>query len=176
MFSVSIWLIPEKNQEEQLQKTINDLALTYNAFPFIPHITAYHLVEPPSLDKIKSVIEEQVRKTIPFSLNLEKLAHSTQFTKTLYAQYKISPVLEALYNNLKRCFYPTNQYELSPHLSLIYKNGMSDEDKSYELERLTVPDKLNIDRLMVITRDGEHITKDADVLDWKTESTLLLKS
>jgi len=37
-FDISLWLIPKKEQEKQIEKTINSLTIKYSVFSFIPHI------------------------------------------------------------------------------------------------------------------------------------------
>lgn len=164
--TVSIWLVPQKDQEIQLQNTINYLSKRYHAFSFVPHITAYRLDNVRSLDSIINLTGEIAQQSRAVSLDLENIFYSNIFTKTLYAQYKISPALQKLYNKFKEELYKTSPHEINPHLSLIYKNNMADKDKIKEMQDITVPEKLILDRLMVVTRNGS-IKSEKDVLDWK---------
>lgn len=176
MQSASIWLIPRKDQEQKLQEIINNLAISHHTSPYVPHITLYHLIEVTSLEKVIAILREKAKKERAFSLDLDKITHSNQFTNTLYAQYAISIPLQKFYENFKKEFLPTQPFELNSHLSLIYKNDMSEKDKLNEIERLRVPQKLILDRLMVITRDGDYITKELDVLEWEIVCSIELPS
>jgi hypothetical protein len=149
-----------------LQKTIDDLARRYGTFSFVPHITLYHLGTSLPLHEVLPVIKQCSEDIRPFHLDLEGLFHSDQFTKTLYARYHISNPLQELYDGLIKPF-SIHPYELAPHLSLIYKNGMDDDLKKREEKKIKVPLQLRLDRIMVITKKGDTIAKEKDVLEWK---------
>ncbi len=165
MQDISIWLIPEKKQESDLQKTINDLARQYETYPFVPHITLYHLKNSMPLHEILPVIKTCSKNVRPFYLDLEGLFHSDQFTKTLYARYRISGALQSLFDKLKKPF-SVQPYELAPHLSLIYKNDMNEDRKKQEEKRIKIPTRLLLDRVMIISKEGGPIVKEKDVLEW----------
>lgn len=167
MKDISIWLIPREGQREILQETINSMAKKYHAYTFIPHVTAYHLGTGDSLKDVISVIKNVSTKTKPITLKLKGIFYSEQFTKSLYAQYEISPNLQNLYNDFKSNFYSLAPYELNPHLSLIYKNNMNNEDKLKEINKLKLKPNLILDRIMVITKNGGSIITEKDILDWK---------
>lgn len=175
MLDISIWLIPHKEQENELQTIINSLALTYQAFSFLPHITAYYLGNKMRVDKVITDIQEATKDIKPFTLTLDKISYSEQFTKTLFAEYLISPEFLSLYTKLKEKFYSFYPYELNPHLSLIYKNNMEEKDKLKVIKRLKIPQQLTVDRVMVITKEGSTITKEKDVLNWHVVFELRLK-
>jgi len=166
MQDISIWLIPEKKQADSLQKIINDLATRYGAYFFLPHITCYHLNNSLPLNQITPIIERVAKECPSITLDLEGLFYSDQFTKTFFARYRISPFLQLLYEKLRKSF-SSHPYNLTPHLSLIYKNNMSEEDKQKEKARIHIPQQLLLDRLMIITEKGGPISQEKDVLDWK---------
>lgn len=164
--TISIWLVSQENQEVQLRKIINDLASRYGAFSFVPHITAYHFDNVRDLNEVMNQTKEIAGQSLPFSLDLESVSYSDIFTKTLYAQYKINSHLKNLYEQFRKRFFDQFPYEINPHLSLIYKNNMSEIDKKKEINRILVPKQINLDRLIMIARDGS-IKQEKDVLDWK---------
>ena len=49
------------------------------------------------------------------------LDYSDKFTKTLFVQFEPNPELARLSSDLRRASAIQNDYELNPHLSLIYK-------------------------------------------------------
>jgi hypothetical protein len=174
MTDISLWLVPEKEQRDSLQTIINSLANKYHAFPFIPHITAYHWGTSTKLSTVISISQEIAQRTKPLVLNLDTISYSTQFTKTLFAKYHISPEFQVLYDEFHNKFYSIYPYDLNPHLSLIYKNNMNEENKKKEIERLHIPQQLTLDRIMIITREGSDITQEKDVTDWNVALDLLL--
>ncbi|MBI4974018.1 2'-5' RNA ligase family protein [Candidatus Roizmanbacteria bacterium] len=173
MQDISIWLIPEKKQEDSLQKTINDLATQYGTYSFVPHITPYHLENSLPLSQVITVIERVASEPHSITLDLEGIFYSEQFTKTFYARYRISPVLQSLYEKLQISF-SIHPYQLVPHLSLIYKNNMKEEDKLKEKARIQIPRRLTLDRLMIITKKGGPISQEKDVLDWRVVKEIKL--
>lgn len=64
-------------------------------------------------------------------------------------------------------------YHLNPHLSLIYKNQMKDEDKVKERNKLLplIP-KIIFDKLALITREKGSIKNEEDVLEWREKLTI----
>lgn len=174
MLSVSIWLIPQKDQEVGLRKIIDNLSSRYDSFSFIPHITIYHVNEAQNLSEILTLAEKISQNAKVFAVNLEKVSYSDMFTKTLYAQYEISPDLQSIYEDFKKELSDQSPYEINPHLSLIYKNNMDSSDKNKEIKNITAPKKLILDRIAVITRGGS-IEKEKDVLEWKSAAEFNLK-
>ena len=167
MQDISIWFIPEKKQKDSLQKTIVDLARQYEAHPFLPHITLYHLSHSSiQLSDVVKVITKTAKISYPLTLDFDGLYYSEQFAKTLFARYHISPALQSLHERLQKSF-SAHLYQLVPHLSLIYKNNMNKEDKNIEQKRIHVPEKLCLDRIVIITKEGGPITKEKDVLEWR---------
>jgi 2'-5' RNA ligase len=172
-FSISIWLVPEEDQEKQLREIINDLSVRYNAFPFIPHITAYRLDLVSDLNDLTAKVEKIARSTKILSLDFDKIGYSDVFTKTLYAQYKISQELRELHSEFKNAFSGYPVYDINPHLSLLYKNNMDNNDKLKEIQTIGVPGKIILNRIMIIVREKE-ISQEKDVLDWRNMGTYAL--
>jgi len=174
MIDISIWLIPQKKQKDDLQIIINTLAEKYQTFPFLPHITAYWLGESTSLPKAIATVQPIIKDARPLKVTLDEISYSDEFIKTLFARYQISPALQSLYKKLKEAFYDVQPYELIPHLSLIYKNNMREEDKLREMKQIKVPKQLILDKVALITKNGSKIGKEKDVLDWRVGYELQL--
>jgi len=172
-FSVSIWLVPEENQEKQLREIINNLSSRYNTFPFIPHITAYHLDSVPDLNDLTAKVEEIAQSARVLSLDFDKIDYSDVFTKTLYIRYKVSQELRVLHSKFKKAFSDYPPYEINPHLSLIYKNNMNNNDKLKEIQAIGVSGRIILNRIMIIVREKE-IVQERDVLDWRSMGTYAL--
>ncbi|MCS6956535.1 MAG: hypothetical protein NZM02_01660 [Patescibacteria group bacterium] len=169
----SFWLIPEKNQKKFFQKIIDNLAQKYSSCSFIPHLTIYYI--PPQNKKnleiktILKILKENFNSEEKINLQFSHLDFSDIFTKTLYCQMKTNQQLINLYDKFKKFFGNYSDYQLNPHLSLIYKNNMNVEDKKKEIKKLNslIPKTIIFDKLSLIIRDKGHIKKETDVLDWK---------
>lgn len=172
---ISILLVPVKQQEDRIRKIIDSLAAKYQAFPFIPHITIFYLGETTILNDCINFIDKELCNTRPIQLELTNIAYSDVFTKTLFANYQQNAPLLTLHQKLSKRFKHIRDYQLAPHLSLIYKNNMPDEDKQKEILNLSLPKKLILDRIIVITKENGTIVKEEDVLEWKVAHSLSFK-
>jgi 2'-5' RNA ligase len=173
--NISLVLVPIKEQEEKLRKVVDSLAKKYQAYPFIPHITIFYLGTTTLLNEVVSFIDKELSQTRPIDVELKNISYSDVFTKTLFANYQSNTHLIELYNKLSSKFKHINDYQLAPHLSLIYKNRMQDKDKEKEILKLALPKILTLDRLMVITKENGSIAKEEDVLEWKIAHTMSFK-
>jgi len=163
--NVSIWLIPEEKQEKQLQKIIDNLAGKYRTFSYIPHVTVYAL-ESDDVDKVIKISERTARNTRQLHIVFKMLSYSEVFNKTIFAQYKINPALQKIYDEFRMAFPNPPVYEINPHLSLIYKQNMTSGEKLNEITKIEVPQTLILNRLMIVTRNGS-IAKEKDALGWQ---------
>lgn len=173
--NISLILVPAKEQEIKIRESINLLAHKYHSYPFVPHITVYHFGTTSLLDEITNFIDTKLTDIHPFSLEMDKIDYSDVFTKTLFATYKINSSLSHLYDTFHNQFKIISDYALTPHLSMIYKNGMKNKDKEREIAGLNLPKKLIIDRLYVITKISGSIKEEKDILLWNTAHKITFK-
>ena len=165
---ISLILVPIQKQENQIRKTVDLLAEKYHSYPFVPHITVYHFGTTSLLNELIQFIDTSLDSIHPFDLELDNICYSDKFTKTLYANYKINTPLTHLYTIFHDKYKNIHNYHLAPHLSLIYKNNMKNEDKEKEIAALSVPKYLTIDKLSIITKENGSIVKEEDILQWNT--------
>lgn len=118
---VSFWLIPSKEDKEFFQKIINTLAQKYDAPTFTPHVTIYSgecaLDESPA-----ELIEKATQKVQSFSLKVDRLLYTDEFTKTVFVQFHPSPILSKISETLRCNSKKPSEFALNPHLSLIYQH------------------------------------------------------
>lgn len=166
---MSIWLIPREDQLNFFRKIINDLAHKYNTCSFAPHVTLYSFNNNFNKEEIITGLNNYFLNEKRISLEFDGIKYSDLFTKTLYCQLKMNEQIESLYQKTKKIFLKFGDYQLNPHLSLIYKNNMSVDDKQKEIKKLTsfIPRRIIFDKLALIIRDKGPIKKEEDVLDWR---------
>lgn len=124
---VSFWLLPAEADRVFFQETINTLAHVYDAPVFTPHVTIYSGVCTPNEDP-DDVIAQATQGVQGFSLHVDKILHTEEFTKTVFVQMFPSMILSNMAEMIRRrCSRPSG-YVLNPHLSLIYKR-MSEKKK-----------------------------------------------
>jgi 2'-5' RNA ligase len=163
---VSVWLVPEESQLRGLQKTVDELAEKYGACSFVPHLTLYHLGTDVEVSEVLRVLGGVLGRAEKVRVTAMEVGFSDNFTQTLFVRYEAGEEMRRLYERLKEEWGEVHDYELNPHLSLIYSTKMSEEEKQLEAGRVEYPE-LEMDRVVVIVREGGAIEKEVDVADWK---------
>lgn len=116
---VAYWLIPAKAARNFFAATIAELATRFDAPVFEPHMTIYAARE--SDDIPGKVLSHALRNCNPFPLSIRNIQASDEFTKTVFVQFEPSPLLSKLTRALQKASALHDEYQLNPHLSLIYK-------------------------------------------------------
>lgn len=162
----SVNLIPSDRDIEVISPVIEDLAEKYSSVSFLPHITIWGNIVAPL-----SVVEKAARPVIegikPFIVEVEGLGYSERWSKTLFAQIKPNEMLDEIHRRLGERLRVYSDFNLNPHLSLIYKRGMTEEEKLRETTRILIPDHINLDRI-AITVPGDPIAKWENLSAWRT--------
>jgi 2'-5' RNA ligase len=134
---VSFWLIPSEEDRGFFQAIRDTFSLEYKAPAFTPHVTIYSGEYAPD-ESPAELIEKVTQEVQPFSLKVDKLLYTDEFTKTLFVQFQSSETLSKISQNLQFSSKNSSNFELNPHLSLIYKQ-MSEETKKNLTTSLTLP-------------------------------------
>jgi len=133
---VTYWLCPAEPERGQFAKVISELARRFNAPVFEPHVTIY--VTSAAQEKPAAILEKTLKGRRPYRLGIRGLDFSDKFTKTLFVQFAPDVALADLSEDLRRASATRNDYELNPHLSLIYKE-MDHETKRRLATSITLP-------------------------------------
>jgi hypothetical protein len=88
----------------------------------------------------KEVLNGALATCEPFHLSVRDIECSNEFTKTVFVQFEPSQSLSRLSNAFKQASATHDEYELNPHLSLIYKK-MAPEVKSKVAASVRLPFK-----------------------------------
>ena len=123
---ITYWLCPVEPARSELASIIRDLAQRFGAPVFEPHVTIYSADA--ANEKPEIALERIVNSCRQYALSIRGLAFSEEFTKTLYVQFAPDAALAQLTEDLRRASASPSDYELNPHLSLIYKK-MDQETK-----------------------------------------------
>jgi hypothetical protein len=133
---ITYWLCPAEPARSHFAALISDLAARFDAPVFEPHITIYVTKaerEPPG-----EVLGSVVPKREPYRLSVVGLDYSAKFTQTLFVRFAAHGQLTRLSEDLRRASAAQSDYELNPHLSLLYKT-MDRETKSELAGAITLP-------------------------------------
>ena len=133
---VAYWLCPAEPAQSYFAASIGDLAARYDAPAFEPHLTIYVTkAERETPERVLSKVAQRRRR---YQLPIRGLDYSDKFTKTLFIQFAPNKELTRFSEDLRRASVSQNDYELNPHLSLIYKE-MDQETKGQLAASITLP-------------------------------------
>lgn len=162
----AIWFTFEKNDEMYLSNIIEKLGKKHDAPIFLPHITAYGLVDA-KLDELRRIVSESIRGEIIFGVEKKAIAHSDDFWKTIFIEINDNEHLVRINKRLKKSLKIFSSYEFKPHVSLIYKK-MSSKQRQKIIESFDIKNSFVING-MCIQEFSEDISK------WKIVSEYELK-
>ena len=113
------WLIPTEPAYCSFKGIINDLAGRYHAPVFEPHVTIH--AGAADADAASRALGDAVRECTQITLNPTRIDQSEEFTKTLFVEFAMTAELRQLNELMRNTAHASSQYELKPHLSLLYK-------------------------------------------------------
>jgi Cyclic phosphodiesterase-like protein len=116
--SVAYWLIPAEPMHRFLAATIAELAVRFDAPLFEPHLTIY--ATRMEDDDPAEVLTRVLSNCNSFPLSVCDIQDSDEFVRTLFLRFEPSPKLAKLSRKLQQASALHDEYELNPHLSLIY--------------------------------------------------------
>jgi 2'-5' RNA ligase len=117
---IAYWLIPSESARNFFQRIINNIARRCDAPVFEPHVTIH--VGADRADAAKNALGVAARECKPIALKTLGIDQSDEFIKTLFVQFAMRPELSKISGIVREAADDSSQYELKPHLSLLYKN------------------------------------------------------
>jgi 2'-5' RNA ligase len=165
---IAYWLIPAEPAYRFFQRLIEDLARRNDAPRFEPHVTIHVGANHP--DAAEKALSETARECQPIKLKALEIGQSDEFIKTLFVQFAPNRKLRRLHEIIRNAAQDSSDYELNPHLSLLYKN-MRATARPELAESIKVPfsevifDSLKAVRCISPTRSR------ADVEAWQVMAT-----
>jgi 2'-5' RNA ligase len=161
---LTYWLIPAEPARSHFRSLIQNLARRFDAPVFEPHVTL--CVTEPGNEDPAEVLRETFRNINPPSLFITTINYSDEFTKTLFVEFRPDESLVSLNEKLRACSASQPEYQLNPHLSLIYKT-MSRETKMELANSLRLPfDEVRFDSAKALISPA-RIEARADVEAWR---------
>ena len=169
---IAYWLVPSEPAHSFFQGIINDFARRYDAPVFEPHVTVY--VGADRADAAENALEEAARKCKLTALTTIGIDQSDKFIKTLFVRFAMTARLGKINGIIRHAANDSSQYELKPHLSLLYKN-LPAATRSELAVSITVPfstiafDSIQAIRCVSPTQTG------ADVEAWELIASRILR-
>ena len=133
---IAYWLIPTEPVHSFFQGIVNDLARRYDAPVFEPHVTVH--VAANRAEAGQQALAGATRECTPITLKPVGIDHSDEFIKTLFVQFELSKELQEINAIIRRAARDSSQYELQPHLSLLY-NKMAAATRGELAASITLP-------------------------------------
>ena len=133
--AIAYWLIPAGPARSFFKAMIVDLARQYSAPVFEPHMTIY--VGSDRADA-EEVIVEAARGCGPIKVKVLGVDHSGEFIKTLFVPFALNRRLQRLNEIIRSTAQDSSDYQLKPHLSLLYKK-MSMQGRRLLTRSIEVP-------------------------------------
>ena len=162
---VAFWLVPTQDERDFFAALIDLLAVRFDAPCFEPHVTLFGGTDITAEQAIHAL--EQLPRMKPIKLFVDSLEFSEKFTKTLYVQFDVSPEANRLTETIRKASGSASEYQLNPHLSLVYKK-LPQREKAEVADSLEMPfEVVTFDAVKVITGPAE-ISGREDVEAWKT--------
>ena len=154
------------------QEIINDLARRYDAPVFEPHVTVH--VGTDQTDAAQKALREAARQCKLIRLTPFGVDQSDEFIKTVFVQFVVSTELRQINDTIRAAANDSAQYELRPHLSLLYKE-LPATIRGELADSITVPfpevpfESLQAIRCVSPTKTG------ADVKEWELIASRMLQ-
>ncbi len=117
---VAFWLVPRFQEREILQSLIAELARRFSAPVFLPHVTVYSCRRTPGQREL-AVMAALAGSCRPVAARPAGLACTGRLTQALFARLKDTPEISGLSRALHAGVPLPSDYELVPHLSLLYQ-------------------------------------------------------
>ena len=169
---IAYWLIPSGPAHTFFQRIIIDLAGRYDAPAFEPHVTVH--VGADQADAAETALEYAARECKLTTLTPLGIDKSDEFIKTLFVRFSMNAELRHINGIIRQGANDSSQYELKPHLSLLYKN-LAAAIRRELAASITVPfSEISFDSLQAI-RCVSPTQNRADVESWEMLASRMLR-
>ena len=161
---IAYWLIPSEPAHSFFQRMINDLARRCDAPVFEPHVTIH--VGADRADASRNALGAAARECKLIGLTPLGIDQSDEFIKTLFVQFAMSAELSKINGIMREAANDSSQYELKPHLSLLYKN-LAAATRREQAASINVPlSEVTFDRIRAV-RCVSPTDSRADIEAWR---------
>jgi len=152
----AVWFVFDKENNKYLSDIIKHLSIKYHSSNFIPHITAYGLVDV-ELDVMDKIVANSMKNEKSFIVEKTNISYSDDFWKTLFIEIYPNDQLTIISKRLTKSLMSFGKYELKPHVSLVYKE-MNLNEKKKLVKTLNIKNSFKISG-MCIVQFSEDIEK-----------------
>ena len=161
---LAYWLVPAEPARSSFQSLINDLAQRHNAPVFEPHVTVH--VGASCTSAVDGVLSKVAQGFEQIVLQALEVRGSSEFIKTLFVQFAMNKQLQQLNQSIRARARDFSDYQLNPHLSLLYQR-ISIQERRVLARSIEIPfSELTFDSLKAV-RCISPTRNRADVEAWR---------
>jgi|SRR5438067_1506395 len=165
-YAIAYWSMPAGAARKFFDRTIRELARRFDAPPFEPHLTLF--VAPEASRGAGEVLSEIPSPDLV--LPACEIGWSEKFTETLFVRFERNQKLLDLVEVIRKSSGGSEQYQIDPHLSLIYKK-LPPKTKRALAEKIQLPfSEVRFKHLRAIRCKSPTRTAD-DVRKWSLLAT-----
>lgn len=161
----AVWLTPAPSDRRWLRKVIQDYAAEYDTPAFEPHLTLYSGVSQPE-ENLQNIIAESLTAPSPITLEIMGLNYSENFFKTGFITFALSDRLLQLSNAIRDRLSAPKEYDLAPHVSLMYKDIPIEQKRLAMLRFVVSVQSVTFDAVRVVMPGSEGWI---DVAHWSEQ-------
>jgi 2'-5' RNA ligase len=115
---IAYWLMPAEPARSFFKAMIGDLGRQYRAPVFEPHMTIHVGSDQVDAEAVITTVGSRCR---PLPAKMLEVCQSGEFVKTLFVEFTLDGKLEQLNKMIRDAAQDSSDYQLKPHLSLLYK-------------------------------------------------------
>jgi 2'-5' RNA ligase len=169
--AIAYWLTPAQPARNVFDNMIVDLARRYNAPVFEPHVTIH--VGSDRTGAAEEITLQAALGCEPVEVKLLAVCHSGEFIKTLFVQLALNARLRRLNETIRGAVQDSADYQLEPHLSLLYKK-MSILARRELARSIKLPFSEVVFDSIKAVRCASPTRNRADVEEWRVVATKAL--
>ncbi len=167
----AIWLTPAPTDRRWLSKVIQDYAQAYSSPAFEPHVTIYSGVCS-AQDSLTEIVSKAADGLKPLALEVAGLGYTENFFRTGFITFVPHEALSALSRSVDGQLQRSTDYQLEPHLSLVYKDLTIDQKRLAMLRIILSVQTITFDTLKIVRPNNEDWF---DISSWVVQSKIALK-
>jgi 2'-5' RNA ligase len=165
-YAIAYWSMPAGAAHKFFERTIRELAMRFDAPPFEPHLTLF--VAPEGSRAPWELLGEV--PSPDFVLVAREIGWSERFTETLFVRFERNQRLLRLVEAIRKSSGGSEQYQIDPHLSLIYKK-LPAKTKRALAEEIQLPfSEVRFEKIRAMRCKSPTKTAD-EVREWKLLAT-----
>lgn len=141
---LGFWLVLSQKDREVIFPIITKLQMDYvGSPPFEPHVSIHTAVWTELENAIK-VVEEVTSGIKKFSVDKVGFGYQNIWYKILYIEIRENDLLNSLHEKIGNGFNQLDNRPYIPHVSLMYKNELAEDERNKIISGLDVPNQLQI--------------------------------